>query len=288
MWNETDKVYNLKGFLVGNGATHWDFDVSPSYPRTLYGFNMIPKKDMDYFDENNCTYYFNDFRPHSGPEGCDAVWNHMNDLAKDLWWYDLYMPADTILDAKMMTPEERMGKTVVDGVEKTYRRGFTPREYTPWLANVNPGSRTLDLVMNDLLTDYLNREDVRAALHIPSDIPAWESCSTTLQYNLAQEGSFWIYPIMKGAGIKMIFYSGDADGAVNTYGTKRWIKELDWDVTTDWTAWLADDGQVAGYYEQYDGLEFATIKGVGHLAPKYAQANMLKLVTNWIHGNSFV
>jgi len=24
--------YNLKGFLVGNGATNWDFDVSPSFP----------------------------------------------------------------------------------------------------------------------------------------------------------------------------------------------------------------------------------------------------------------
>jgi len=34
---------NLKGFMVGNGATNWDFDVSPSFPKTIYNFNLIPK-----------------------------------------------------------------------------------------------------------------------------------------------------------------------------------------------------------------------------------------------------
>jgi len=34
----------LKGFIVGNGATDWDFDVSPSFPDVVYNFNLIPSR----------------------------------------------------------------------------------------------------------------------------------------------------------------------------------------------------------------------------------------------------
>jgi len=30
--------------MVGNGATNWDFDVSPSFTETVYNFNLIPKR----------------------------------------------------------------------------------------------------------------------------------------------------------------------------------------------------------------------------------------------------
>jgi hypothetical protein len=60
--------------MVGNGATNWDVDVSPSFPETLYQFNMIPKHLIDFMNENGCVYYFNDYREHSGPKTCDAVW----------------------------------------------------------------------------------------------------------------------------------------------------------------------------------------------------------------------
>lgn len=37
-------LINLKGFMVGNGATDWDFDVSPSFPETVYNFNIMPSQ----------------------------------------------------------------------------------------------------------------------------------------------------------------------------------------------------------------------------------------------------
>mmetsp|Transcript_6525 Transcript_6525/g.10490 ORF Transcript_6525/g.10490 Transcript_6525/m.10490 type:complete len:97 (+) Transcript_6525:1179-1469(+) len=93
---------------------------------------------------------------------------------------------------------------------------------------------------------------------------------------------------MKANDIKMIFFSGDADGAVNTYGSKRWIRELGWSVKEDgdWRSWKRadDDSQVAGFIVNYEGMDFATVKGVGHMAPTYAPADMQKLVLNWIHG----
>ena len=31
----------LKGMMIGNGATDFTVDVSPSYPATVYNFNLI-------------------------------------------------------------------------------------------------------------------------------------------------------------------------------------------------------------------------------------------------------
>jgi cathepsin A (carboxypeptidase C) len=51
-------------------------------------------------------------------------------------------------------------------------------EYTPWLKHV-----TGPHVLGDALTDYVNREDVRTAMNIPSSVQAWEECSSNLNYN---------------------------------------------------------------------------------------------------------
>jgi carboxypeptidase C (cathepsin A) len=40
--NGTQTSYNLKGFLVGNGATDWDIDINPAYPEVVFNFNLIP------------------------------------------------------------------------------------------------------------------------------------------------------------------------------------------------------------------------------------------------------
>ena len=270
------KSMNIKGFMVGNGATNWDFDVSPSFPETIWNFNLIPKKYIDFFNANNCTYYFNDFRNHTGPASCDPVWDAMQNLTSALNWYDLYRTTEAPI-----TAEERIGKTMVAGQEKTYKRGMSQKEYTPWAKFAN------DRVANDFLSDYVNNETVREALHIPSYAPGWDMCwGSQFTYNLQNEASMWIYPILKGAGYKLMFYSGDTDGAVPTYGTKRWLQELNWPVKKAWRPWLTQ-GQVSGYIEQYDGLDFVTVKGVGHMAPQWARQPVTDMITAWIHGQDF-
>lgn len=37
-------------------------------------------------------------------------------------------------------------------------------------------------------------------------------------------------------------------------------------MTSKWRPWYIND-QVAGYVEKYDGLDFATVHGVGHMCP---------------------
>jgi len=66
---------NLKGLLVGNGATDWDFDSSPAYPETFYNFNLIPKRLFDKYMDGYCVEYFNDYKPYNGtdPEECEKL-----------------------------------------------------------------------------------------------------------------------------------------------------------------------------------------------------------------------
>ena len=64
----------------------------------------------------------------------------------------------------------------------------------------------------------------------------------------------------------MMHYSGDTDGVLPTYGTKYWIEDLGWEKMGNYTAW-ATNMQVSGFYQKYQGLDFVTIKGVGHMAP---------------------
>ena len=162
-------------------------------------------------------------------------------MVSDLNWYDLYQPPSGAL----MTDEERIGRSVLkNGEEKVYKRGKTMAEYTPWIKHLV--SKKNNLVSASFLSDYINNHTVREALNIPDFVPAWEMCSSTLDYHLSNEASMWIYHVMKANGIKMFFYSGDTDGAVPTFGSKRWQEELNWPVVNDWKPWLVDY-QVAGY-----------------------------------------
>lgn len=129
--------------MVGNGATDWDFDVSPSFPDTVYNFNLISKAVLDEYKSNYCVVYFNDFRPRNGTdlEKCNNLWDTMTNLTKNLNWYDLYRPTypNSSLSVLLADSEERYGVSEVTG--EKYKKGYTFSEYTPWLKD-HPASKS--------------------------------------------------------------------------------------------------------------------------------------------------
>ena len=180
--------------------------------------------------------------------------------------------------------ENRLQSVMVDGEQKTYKRGFTMQEYTPWLKYGQTDNHPL---LGSFMSDYLNRQDVRHALHIPSIVNAWANCNEYINshYGYQYEGSFWIYKIFLQYAPKyrMLFFSGDTDGAVPTYGTRQWINMLNLKEKEMWKPWITD-GQVSGYIVRYEGgLDFATVHGAGHMAPQWKRKDVTKLFTNWIH-----
>lgn len=90
----------------------------------------------------------------------------------------------------------------------------------------------------------------------------------------------WIYEELQGK-YRMLKFSGDADGAVPTYGTQQWIDLLNWDITEYWRPYMVQ-GQVAGYVEERGEFTFATVHGAGHMAPQFKRPQTYHLIFNWL------
>ena len=65
-----------------------------------------------------------------------------------------------------MTQENRLGTVVINGEERTYKKGFTAKEYTPWAKHTH-GS---DNIMAVNVTEYINLPEVRKAMNIPDSV----------------------------------------------------------------------------------------------------------------------
>ena len=156
----------------------------------------------------------------------------------------------------------------------------------PWSKSPLLDDVTLD---SEFLTNWMNLPETRASLHIGDDAPAWEMCSGPVYsgYHITKEASFWIYPVLKAEGIRMMFYSGETDGAIPTLATKLWIEDLHYDIKQEWTQWMYGDNQVAGWFEKYDGLDFVIVRGVGHMAPQWAREPVLNMINAWMKDQPF-
>ena len=163
------ETINLKGLMIGNGATDFQVDVSPSYPQTVYNFNIIKKDLYDTYMDNECFFSFNGVLPETHSDVCVKAWNAINHLTSDLNWYDLYRK--TYPGALKASDPERYGVTEINGVKHQYKRGKTVEEYTPWVKHAKG-----DHVLGATLTDYINMPETRKAMNIPDTVKAFELC----------------------------------------------------------------------------------------------------------------
>ncbi|TNV72519.1 hypothetical protein FGO68_gene8311 [Halteria grandinella] len=136
-------------------------------------------------------------------------------------------------------------------------------------------------------TDYINREDVREALHVPYYVPAYRDTYEGLTYLPNFEGSAWIYDIFYKYGYKMLHLMGDADGILSMRGFWKWVKTMEWPVTTEWNPWIYEfeDGStdILGYQKQWGGkVTLATIHGEGHSGLLTKIFRSKTLVTNFM------
>lgn len=56
---------------------------------------------------------------------------------------------------------------MIEGEEKTYRKGMTAAEYTPWVKGIKENDH---YVTGDFLSDYINSPLVRKSLNIPDSV----------------------------------------------------------------------------------------------------------------------
>jgi hypothetical protein len=117
---------------------------------------------------------------------------------------------------------------------------YIDNDYTPFISALETETdmKQLQFIPNCVYAlpvyYYLNNRTVMNALHVPANVTGWDYCKDKgdFSYTKNRSGSIDIYSELISS-YKILVYSGDTDGSVPTYGTKRWIDSLGWPVDAD-------------------------------------------------------
>ena len=189
---------------------------------------------------------------------------------KDLNPYDIYRPPEESFNQRMT------GSVLISDVEKPLKgQGMFSQFWT--------SKERENLGQISAVTNYLNREDVKSALHIPSKV-SWSECNI-IRYTKLEKASFWIYPFLKSR-IRILHYSGDTDGVVPLQGTLRWMHELGWPVKEEYRSWSVRKYQQGGWFEAREGMDLIVIHGGGHMIPQWKREETTYAIKKWLNGEA--
>lgn len=107
---------------------------------------------------------------------------------------------------------------------------------------------------------------------------SFEPCSDEVgkNYQMFENASYWLYPILINQGLRVWVTSGDVDNSVPITGTLTWIPRLRDNegipVEEQWREWWVPglhkhEDQVGGMVWKLRGFTFASVKGAGHMVP---------------------
>jgi hypothetical protein len=281
---------NLKGYLVGNGVTNWKYDTTPAYLEMGYWHGLYDTEMYQSLKDNQCDFSNAQWNTNI-TDTCNALMDRFNDLTSQINIYDIYgicYATGSKSDQFTLYSSSDMGLSKVGNEIKPYKKSYSAADYTPFLYKGKHAKKMLrDLppcTFGNPIIEYLNSAAVRQALHIPANVQAWDLCTSSIGYTESVKGSQWVYEELKGI-YKILFYSGDTDGAVPTYGSIQWINEMNWTIKEQWRPYMVD-GQVGGYIEERDGMTFGTVHGAGHMAPQFKPAQTYHLIFNWLQGKA--
>mmetsp|Transcript_65284 Transcript_65284/g.75057 ORF Transcript_65284/g.75057 Transcript_65284/m.75057 type:complete len:118 (-) Transcript_65284:139-492(-) len=103
-------------------------------------------------------------------------------------------------------------------------------------------------------------------------------------YSRSLTGSVHLYPALIAKGYKIWKYSGDADAVVPFNGTQKWISALDLPLVTEWSQWkVLNNSVIAGFYQEYEGLTFLTVRNAGHMVPANQPASAFEMISRFLN-----
>ncbi|VDN01566.1 unnamed protein product [Thelazia callipaeda] len=284
-----DSSINLKGIAIGNGYVNEVLNIDTSI-RFAYGHGLIDEKTWNTLEKDCC---------HGCIDTCDLTkvtlefCKNMASIFVEkiftfLWEgglnpYDLYRDCD---------PNSEESKTRINAM----KRNFAP---TSFAAMYKEGENEINstyfvpinhYVLGDVpclndsaLLNYMNDEEVRHALHIPSHLHKWDICSSEVSKNYVR-----IYndmaPFVKqiiSAGVRVLLYYGDTDMACNFMMGQQFSASLKLPRKQKKEKWMYSK-QIAGFKTEYEGLTFLTVRGAGHMAPQWRAPQMQYVIQQFI------
>lgn len=316
--NTTDSGYKvatrLKGIIVGNPYTDPIENAHGMYG-AYFGRSMVPAKMYQaWFQEcgshSEMRYYALNYSnwPNSitGDVDCAELTAAMFDSVGDIDYYGLDFPLCN--KAQGVETYSKQASRLLDNLQysRTGRRDarlLSERRLASADASA-PAKFGYDACVADYMTNYLNKAEVKAAIHANASLE-WAECSLpdTLRYNYDDMNNF-MEPVWKKlieAELHLLVFSGDDDSICGPIGTQDWLARLadTMGLSSENDAWAPwyyvdpeyGDGQVGGYRVKYQdasspkrGITFATVHHAGHEVPMYQPMKGLHVFKNYING----
>ncbi|CAN4098317.1 unnamed protein product [Withania somnifera] len=253
--NNKKKLFNLKGVALGNPVLEFatDFNSRAEY---FWSHGLISDSTYKMFT-SVCNY--------SRYPMCSRVMSLVSrETSRFVNKYDVTLDvcmSSLLSQSRTISPQENAEKT--------------------------------DVCIDDETVNYLNRQDVRRALHARLvGVRTWGICSTILDYQLLdiEIPTISIVGLLVKERIPVLIYSGDQDSVIPLTGSRSAVhqlaKRMGLNTTVPYRVWFA--GQQVGCWTQvYDNiLSFATIRGAAHEAPLSQLERSLVLFKSFLQGRA--
>ena len=191
---------NLKGMMVGNGVTNWEYDTMPATIDMGYWRSLLGQDLYDSINKLACDFSLVEFDKIPSDE-CMELLNQVETDIESINIYniygDCYGGANESEKFSNDLETYRHGETSKRSMRETpQKKGFTARDYTPWLfRGSNKGKGLVRSSKNEPsvselppctfgipLMDFLNDATVREQMHIPAKVQPWEMCKDNFNY----------------------------------------------------------------------------------------------------------
>lgn len=267
---------NFKGFAVGNGLSSLYYNdqslVYFAYYHGLLGDVLWANLNRFCCIDGSCNFYNN-----TKSDCIDSI-RAVNLIVFEsgLNLYSLYMDCAGGLERYHARFQKDMKNLFQFYQFDTVKTAVAAHEFKPPCLN----DTTLWL--------WLNRADVRMALHIPGNVQSWDLCSDKVSkhYYRIYSTMHDFYLALLSKGLRALVYNGDTDMACNFLGDHWFVMSLNQKKTADYKPWICNN-QIAGFHEQYGNLTFLTIKGAGHMVPQWAPVRALKMFESFLSNSPY-
>ncbi|CAN1175097.1 Serine carboxypeptidase-like 45 [Linum perenne] len=261
--NRKEQIFHLKGIAMGNPVLEFATDLN-SRAEYFWSHGLISDSTYKLFT-SSCNYsrYVSEYYRDSVSDICGAVMSQVTtETSRFVDKYDVTLDVcipSILSQSKIISPK---------GI-----------------------SEPVDVCVEDETVNYLNRNDVKIALHAKLvGVGAWAVCSSILDYDVLniENPTVQIVGLLVKAGIRVLVYSGDQDSVIPLMGSRTIVhrlgKQLGLNTTVPYRAWFAGE-QVGGWNQVYgEMLSFATIRGASHEAPFSQPERSLMLFKSFLEG----
>lgn len=285
---------NLKGMAIGNGLISYNINTNSliffGYYHGILGERLW--NDLTYFccKSNNVTRDGCDFAGSKDGQCQDYTEQALQYIYNGgLNIYALYQDCtiDNVFDGGRLKRYQADMKSHLNHMDETKQNKFLQS------TKVNRPVSSDDILYGSppciddaAVTGYLNRKDVREALHIEHDLPDWTICSdaVTDSYGRTYQDMFAQYKrLLQEDGFRIFLYYGDTDMACNFLGGEWFVDQLNLELKRARAPWYTNKGQVAGYDMVFDkDFTYTTIRGAGHMVPQFKPTYAYEMFTHFL------